>query len=165
MDQPGYRRDAERTFLEPTAAFVAGTPVGMDGVYADPCAHVPDLTIGPSVADLAAAVAAIPGLDTAGPTDVTVGGLPAKLVVITIPDDIGCAPDEFFLWYNDGTCAGFNPCPRWVTQLGQTFKVWIVDVDGERVWIEAETWAGATPEMRRKSSGSSTRSSRVGPAG
>jgi hypothetical protein len=119
-------------------------------VYADPCAKVPDTTTAPSAADLAAAVAAIPGLETMGPTDVTVGGLPAKLVVITVPDDIGCVPDEFFLWYNDGACAGHNPCPRWASQLGQMIRVWIVDVDGERMWLEAETYAGATPEIEQE---------------
>jgi hypothetical protein len=139
-----------KSFLSPAGAHFAVSPVGIDGVYADPCAKVPDTTIGPSAADLAAAVAAIPGLDTTGPTDVTVGGLPAKMIVITVPDDIGCAPDDFFLWYDDGTCAGHDPCPRWVSQLGQTLRVWVVDVDGERVWLEAETYAGATPEIEQE---------------
>jgi hypothetical protein len=141
---------AKGSFLSPSGAFVTASPEGIDGVYADPCAKVPDTTTGPSAADLAAAVAAIPGLETTGPTDVTVGGLPAKLVVVTIPDDIGCAPDDFFLWYDDGACAGHDPCPRWASQLGQMIRVWIVDVDGRRLWLEAETWAGVTPEIEQE---------------
>jgi hypothetical protein len=138
------------SFLSPAGATLGTIASGMDGVYSDPCAQVPDTTIGPSAADLAAAVAAIPGLDTTGPTEVTVGGLPAKMIVITVPDDIGCAPDDFFLWYDDGACAGHDPCPRWASQLGQTLRVWVVDVDGERVWVEAETYAGATPEIEQE---------------
>ena len=138
------------SFLSPAAANLAMAPGGKDGVYADPCAHVPNTTTGPSAADLAAAVAAIPGLETTGPTDVSVGGLPAKLVVITVPDDIGCAPDEFFLWYDRESCAGYNPCPRWASQLGSTLRVWILDVDGRRLVLEAETYAGATPEIEQE---------------
>ena len=138
------------SFLSPSGLFVTASPAGINGVYADPCAKVPDTTTGPSAADLAAAVAAIPGLETTGPTDVTVGGLPAKLVVITVPDDIGCAPGEFFLWYDDGACAGYDPCPRWASQLGQMIRIWIVDVDGQRMWLEAETYAGVTPEIEQE---------------
>lgn len=135
------------SFLSQDGAIVDMPPAVKDGVYSDPCAHVPDSPTGPSAADLAAAVATIPGLDTTGPTDVTVGGFPAKLIVLTIPEDIGCAPDDFFLWYDIGECVGFNPCPRWASQLGSTIRVWIVDVNGERVWLDAETYAGATPDI------------------
>ncbi len=69
------------------------------GVFAAPCASTESPPAG-SVADLAAAVASIPGTDlVSGPTDVTVGGFPAKHVVITIRDDIGCPPNSFYLWY------------------------------------------------------------------
>ena len=64
------------------------------GVYADPCAHVQGPPIGQSTADLAAAVAALPGTDlVSGPSDVTVGGHPAKHVVITFRDDVDCNGD------------------------------------------------------------------------
>ena len=84
----------------------------------------------------------MPGTDViSGPTDVTVGGYAAKYVVITIREDIGCAPNNFHLWY--------APSPdqrRYATSLGSTIRTWIVDVDGTIVWIDGETYKGAGPE-------------------
>ena len=92
-------------------------------------------------------VAALPGADlVTGPEDVTVGGRPAKHVVIKVPDDIECAPNDFFMWYDDSPTEGF----RWATSLGQTNRVWIIDVDGTRVWIEAETYKGSSPELEQE---------------
>ncbi len=120
----------------------------IDGVYADPCGHVAAPPAGPSTADLASAVAAIPGVTVvSGPNDVTVGGHPAKHVVIAIPEDIGCAPSEFYLWYDNVRCDGTAPCFRWASSLGETNWIWIVDVDGKRVWIEVETYKGAPTQL------------------
>jgi hypothetical protein len=121
------------------------TPIG---VYADPCAHVKAPPIGAVPADLAAAVAALPGIDlVSGPSDVTVGGYPAKLVVITFPDDADCnadgqlSDDEFYLWY-----ASNEANARYASGLGSTIRTWIVDVNGKIVWIDGETYKGAGPE-------------------
>jgi hypothetical protein len=116
----------------------------IDGVYTDPCAHTP----GPeatSAAELAAAVAALPGTDVVTPPeDVTVGGRPAKHVAIKVRDDIDCAPGTFYMWYED---TGANDY-RWATVLGQTNHVWIIEVAGGKwIWIEAETFEGASPEL------------------
>ena len=112
------------------------------GVFSDPCSETKGPALGTSAVDLAAAVAAVPGTDlTSGPTDVTVGGYAAKYVVITIREDIGCAPNNFYLWY--------APSPtqaRYATSLGSTIRTWIVDVDGTIVWIDGETYKGAGPE-------------------
>lgn len=125
--------------------FWPDTPVG---VFADPCAHVQAPPIGASVAKLAAAVAAVPGTDlVSGPSDVTVGGYPAKQVVLTIREDADCNADgrltgeEFYLWY-----APSEGNARYATDLGSTIRVWIVDVDGAIVWIDGETNNGAGPE-------------------
>jgi hypothetical protein len=122
-----------------------GAPVG---VYADPCAHVQAPPIGAEAAKLAAAVAALPGTDlVSGPSDVKVGGYPAKLVVITFPDDADCnadgklGDDEFYLWY-----AAIQGNARWASELGSTMRVWIVDVGGKIVWIDGETFKGAGSE-------------------
>jgi hypothetical protein len=113
-----------------------------DGVFADPCSA----TQGPplsSNAELASAVASIPGtVLVSGPTDVTVGGRPAKHVVLTVPDDIACGVDDFELWYAEGIAGG-----RYASRLGNTIRVWIIDAEpGTRVWIDAETPADASPE-------------------
>jgi len=75
-----------------------------------------------------------------GPTRVTVGGRPARHVVLTVRRELGCDPGYFFSWQPsapDGECWG--AC--WLeTNVGDTISVWIVeDVDGRRLVIEAVT--------------------------
>lgn len=122
----------------------------LDGVYADPCGGVEAPPAGPSAADLAAAFTTIPGTDATEPTDVIVGGLPAKLVVVTVPEDIGCAPNEFNLWYDDIACGSDALCGRWASALGSTTRIWIVEVDGTRLTFEAETYENARPELEQE---------------
>jgi hypothetical protein len=117
-----------------------GPPIG---VFADPCGQVQAPPAGPSAADRAAAVATLPGsVLVSGASDITVGGHPAKYVVITIPEDAPCPGGEngFYLWYESDANA------RYATDLGVTMRVWIIDVDGTIVWIDGETYKGAGPE-------------------
>jgi len=68
------------------------------GDRADPCANLLRRHIGQSAAGLAAAVATAPGAKlVAGPSDVTVGGLPAKHVVLTVRNDLGLRPGILLL--------------------------------------------------------------------
>jgi hypothetical protein len=119
-----------------------------DNVYADPCAHTP-LSPPPSstAAGLAAAAAAVPGTDlVSGPSSTVVGGYPAQHVVLTIREDIGCDPHDAYLWYDEswgGPTGGW----RWAEGLGATYRVWITEVDGTLVWIDAYTFPGANPEL------------------
>lgn len=111
------------------------TPVG---AFKDPCADVKGPPLA-SAADLAAAVASLPGIDVVSRTsDVTVGGYPAKHVVITVREDVGCRAESFNLWY-----APRADLARYASELGSTIRVWIVDVDGTLVWIDGETYKGA----------------------
>ena len=118
----------------------------VDGVVADPCTR----TAGPiaqTTTELADTVASLPGTDlVTAPEDVTVGGHPAKHVVIKVRDDIECAPGRFFMW-------GVNGIFRFATDLGETNRVWIVDVNGTRFWFEAETYKGASPELDQEIQG------------
>lgn len=119
------------------------------GVYADPCTQRKGPVVGPTTGDLAAAMMTIPDTTLVEPpTDVTVGGRPAKHVVLTISEDVACggAGDEFHLWY-EGDAEGVG---RYATVLGATLSVWIVDVDGTRLSIDAETYKGATPEVKEQ---------------
>lgn len=119
----------------------------IDGVYADPCGHVAAPPVSPSATDLAAAVAAMPGLDiVTGPIDVTLGGKSAKHVAIKVREDIACSPEQFYMWYDDVRCGQSDPCQRWATALRETNRIWIVEVDGKHIWIEAETLDSASPE-------------------
>jgi len=115
----------------------------VDGVVADPCTR----KAGPAAqtaTELADAVASLPGTDlVTAPEDVMVGGHPAKHVVIKVPDDIECSPSSFYMW-------GVKGIFRFATALGETNRVWIVDVDGTRFWFEAETFEGASPELEQE---------------
>lgn len=113
-----------------------------DRIFRDPCQQAMGPPIGTSIADLAAGVASVPGVEVIeGPTDVTVGGHAAKRIVITIPEDIGCNATDFHLWTSPADDIG-----RYATQLDSTIRTWIVDVDGTPVWFDAETYKGAGPK-------------------
>jgi hypothetical protein len=106
-----------------------------EGHEAAPCAKLLGSASGRSTTDLAAAVARAPGTKLVrGPTRVTVGGRPAKHVVLTVRKDVGCDPGFFFTWRSQDWGA-FWPG----TNVGDTIRVWIVDVRGTRLFIEAET--------------------------
>lgn len=106
---------------------------------ADLCTSLLSPTANPSAAELAQAVATAPGTDLVGkPSTVVVGGRPATHVVITVREHLGCEPGYFYRW-EDQMWGPFWPG----TSVGDTIRVWIVDVDGTRLFIEAETAAGS----------------------
>jgi hypothetical protein len=127
---------------KPDGSSMSFWPSTPDNVYADPCAHRPlSPAANASAADLAAAVSTIPGTDlVTGPSTITVSGHPAQHVAIRIRQDIDCAPEEFYLWYDDAT-GGLG----WAQARGETLWVWIVDVDGALIWIDGQTYEGAGP--------------------
>jgi hypothetical protein len=126
------------------AGFIFWPESAADNVYADPCTETAlDPPAGKSAAELAAAVSSVAGTDlVSGPSAVTVGGYPAQHVVIGIPEDIGCAPDKFYLWYDADDPTG--ELGRYATALSSTIYVWIIDVDGTIVWIDGETYAASS---------------------
>jgi len=114
-----------------------------DGTDAHPCAQLPGSSVGVSVAELATVVSTAAGTElVTGPSDVTVGGYPAKHVVLAVREDIGCDPGFFYSWHSE--CWG--PC--WMeTHVGDTIQVWIVEVEGIRIFVEAEMTSNANPEL------------------
>ncbi len=109
-----------------------------DGDYADPCARLLSLPVGSSAADLAAAVSTAPGTKLlTGPSNVTLGERPAKHVALTVRKNVGCNPGFFYTWR-----AGIGGANWLKTGVGDTIRVWIVDVHGTRLFIEAETTKG-----------------------
>jgi hypothetical protein len=123
--------------------FWASFPVGDT---ADPCAYLLSSPVGSSVADLAAAVATAPGTELIrGPSDVTVDGYPAKHVVITVRRDAGCDPGYFYKWQD---IEGGALWP--MTKAADTIRVWIVDVNGTLLFIEAETTNQASPDLEQE---------------
>jgi hypothetical protein len=141
------RFSMNRSVMGPQSAeaviFWTGFP---DGGLAHPCARVLDPSVAATAADLAAAVARAPGTDlVAGPSDVTVGGHAAKRVVLSVREDVGCGPGFFYAWdeTNGGAFWGRHT-------VADTIRIWIVDVAGTPVFIEAETTDQATPELERE---------------
>lgn len=106
----------------------------VDNVFADPCAAAPvlrDPVVGPTVEDLVTALEGLPGIEVSSPTDVTVAGFAGRQLELTA----------------DGTC---DAALLWLLQplddagpLEAHARVWIVDVNGERLVIIAQDRAGA----------------------
>ena len=115
-----------------------------NGDYADPCARLLGRSVGRSAAALATAVATAPGTKLVkGPSDVTLGGHPAKFVWLKVRKQIGCEPGFFYKWEDE---QGGELWPR--TPAGSTIRVWIVDVDGTRLFIAAMTSEQATLRLK-----------------
>ena len=116
------------------------------GQYAHPCTRLLSPPVAPSAADLAAAVSRARGTQlVSGPSDVTVGGYPAKHVALTVSENVGCKPGYFFKWRD------VNGGALWTrTGAGATMRVWIVDVDGTRLFIAAATTPQASPGLDRE---------------
>jgi hypothetical protein len=110
------------------------------GGEATPCAKVLPSAADRSGADLAADVARAPGTKLAGgPWFVTVGGRPATGVVVSVQKDVGCDPGFFFTWRPRNACWG--AC--WTeSSVGDSIRVWIVDVAGKRLFFAAATKPG-----------------------
>jgi hypothetical protein len=106
-----------------------------DRTEAAPCERLLSSAIGQSTAAIAAAVARAPGTKlVTGPTRVTLGGRPAHHVVLQVRKDVGCDPGYFFTW----RAACWGAC--WLrTDASDTIRVWILNVGGTRLFIEAVT--------------------------
>jgi len=112
-------------------------------VYADPCHYNGPLDPppGPSVDDLATALTSMPGLDVTTPTDVTLGGFAGKQLTLTAPAsfaDCTLSPDGNFRVWELPLGATNDLLP------GQRDPVWILDVDGQRLVIDALEQPGMT---------------------
>jgi hypothetical protein len=114
-----------------------------EGAHASACASLPIWPAPITAADLASAVANLSGIElVSGPSDVTVGGLAAKHVELIVRQDVGCDPGFFFNWRAKMEGALWDR-----NYLGDTIKVWIVVVDGTRLFIAGETHTDANPDI------------------
>ncbi|HXU84577.1 MAG TPA: hypothetical protein VN773_02120 [Verrucomicrobiae bacterium] len=132
----------------PYAAYLDRAPVGngdayieitlSQTIYADPCHDRGFLAPqpGPTVDDLAAALARQPGFVATTPTEITVDGYSGKVLTLTAPasfDACTLSPDGYRLWRLPlGGIFAFNP--------GQHATLRIVDVDGKRLVISSDTF-------------------------
>ncbi len=99
-----------------------------------------------SASDYAASAARARGIDlVTGPWDVTLGGVAATHVAFIVRKDVGCNPGFFYRW------PAVDEGPSWIsTEVGDTIRVWVLDVGGKRLFIEGDTHRNATPHLRRE---------------
>jgi hypothetical protein len=96
-----------------------------------------DPAVGPTAAELAAALGTVEGLTVSQPVDVTLSDFPGKQVDVTSDPD-ACV--ELGLWDFAGVRV---PGP----DSGATDRLWILDVDGTRLVVASRLRAGASPDV------------------
>jgi hypothetical protein len=108
---------------------------------------------GPTVDDLVAALEAQAMRHATAPADVTVAGFPGKYLEWSVPSDwvvtgdgdfAGCdvQPNghrDFVSWLGAGGVG-----ERWQQMAGQVDRLWILDVDGQRLVVDASHSPDAT---------------------
>jgi hypothetical protein len=113
-------------------------------IYVDPIspsAGQLDPPIGPTVDDLAQAIVANPAWMATAPTDIEIDGHPGQLVQLTIPVDAPLTGAEEFYLFVDASGGQV-----WGMVPGQTFDLYILDVDGVRLVIDAYHYLDTSAE-------------------
>ena len=117
------------------SAEVMLTPWIVTHIYADACHWEGTLfEVGMTADEMAAALAAQGTREVSGPTDVTLGGYPAKQIELGVPAGLDVNTCD------DGGMRGWpasasDETTGWIPRPGQTEVVYIIDVDGARVLI------------------------------
>lgn len=122
-------------------------------VYGDPCRSTstrPETPVA-TVDEIAAALAAQASRDASEPVDVTIGGHAGKSVTLHVPEDAvfeECEEGKFVMYGTEG-----DPLGRYSQGPGQVDELWILDVDGTLVIIDAmsrpDSRAELVEEMRQ----------------
>jgi hypothetical protein len=120
--------------------------VAVGNLFVDPCdrsAGVRDPGVGPSVADLVAALSEVPGLSVSEPADAVISGYSGQLVELTGEVAADCT-EEPAIWVTTGgephlglPAAGDPPV-----------RVWILDVEGHRLVLVASEGAGFNEQQQ-----------------
>lgn len=115
-------------------------------IYSEPCRDtLLDPPVGPTVDDLVMAFADAWGTGATTPTEATLDGYTGKQMILTVPADVDfgdCVTGRYMAWRDAG---GGD---RWFQGPGQIQESWIVDVDGERLLIEASYFPEISAENR-----------------
>jgi hypothetical protein len=113
------------------------------GLFSDPCLTEKereaeaDIPVGPTVDDFVSALVDHPSLDVTSPVDVTLAGYSGKYLDLQVPDDISA-------------CAYYSPIDLqmhiYAQGPGQRWHMWVLDVDGVRVLVETNDFAGTSAQ-------------------
>ncbi len=154
---PGWEADSNGGTLArnnggdpPDGAGIIGPFFGDLYVYGDPCqwsTTLPD-TPATTVDEAVAALTAQASRDASAPIDITVGGYAGKTVTLHVPDDAvfgDCDEDKFASWAGGGEPTSAGPS-RYHQGPGQIDEVWILDVDGELIVVDAMYGAETSAE-------------------
>jgi hypothetical protein len=124
----------------------------VDNVYADPCNGVRhDPPVGPTVDDLAEAVARLPGLDVAAAAPFTLDRFTDGTTMgYVVREDAGCAPTAFRLWALPANriLPGKPFGGEDKTAVAREGRIRILDIDGTRVVLRT-TWDPAASQDER----------------
>jgi hypothetical protein len=108
-------------------------------LFGDPCLRDenerPTIAVGPSVDDFVSALVDHPSIDVTTPVDITLAGHSGKYLDLTIPADIN-------------ECATYQPIAQHIYAQGpgHRWHVWVLDVEGVRVVVETNDFAGTPPQ-------------------
>ncbi|MGZ8562674.1 MAG: hypothetical protein ACXWWU_03550, partial [Candidatus Limnocylindria bacterium] len=158
------------TFEHPPVLGLSVWDVGR--VFRDACQWVgQDYDPGPTVDDLVAALVAQPMRNASQPTAVTLAGYPGQYLEWSVPADLksstwtdfdACDIDpsdvvhrNFNSWLGNGMGNRYQQVP------GQVDRLWVLDVDGQRLVIDA-TYSADTVQADRDELGSVVASLRFG---
>jgi hypothetical protein len=120
----------------------AGFLIGRGGwVYSDPCdpPQDPDVPVGPTVDDFVGALTSHAAIEITDPVDATIGGYPAVYLEIQGPDDVTACP-YFQVWTPTHYAQGAS----------NLWRIWVLDVDGTRLVLQASEFPETTPERREE---------------
>ena len=96
-------------------------------LYAEACdAEGTEFEVGPTVDDLANALASLEDFDVSEPIDVTFSGYQGKRVRVTVPMDADVENPECYDGYSLGPELSYSVA-------GQADDIWIIDMDGSRL--------------------------------
>jgi hypothetical protein len=129
-------------------------------VARDPCHSIGHLyNPGPTVRDLVAALEAQSTRHPTPPTDVTLAGYSGEYLEWSVPKDLVVTGDDDFAGcdvqpdghrnYTSWVGAG-GVGERWQQMAGQVDRLWILDVNGQRLVIDASYPPGATQAQREE---------------
>jgi hypothetical protein len=114
-----------------------------NGLDTDACPQVLDDSTSGSADDVASHVARAPGVNlVSGPMGTTIDRHPTAHLVVDVEADLGCDPGYFYSY------APLIGGALWTdTKPGDRIMVWIVEVDGKLLFIEAELHDEAIPGL------------------
>lgn len=126
-------------------------------VYASGCHWLGSkLHPGPTVDGLAAMLAARPLRNATAPVAVSLGGYHGKFLQWSVPADVNfsnCDKDpkdahNYFESWTGASLSSSGATNRYQQVPGQVDQLWILDVGGRRLVIDAAIWPGATDQDR-----------------